>query len=400
MLRVLRTLTASLVLATAAWPQSASNDSFSDPRAGAEPLTQFALGSVVAGPFDVENGPPTANIRMLGVEYAFGRYFVTGGAPNAASPKYIYWFDTNGVYQGEVTQYNSMASNWGGRDGEADEANNKLYFGEEVGRIAEYTWNGSTLTNTNVYTITGAGTVRALARNPNTGRFYKCDFSLSIFEFDLNGTIHATYANPGAAFYGFAWDPCSNTLWGWSQSGTPAVRADELDPTTMTFTGRTFTGVAGVGTPIAGGCDIYVDPRNPGFLSMVALHQIDPTPDSLYVYDLAVPECGGPSFHLQVVGTCGGAMNFQVSGATPGGTVRLVYSSSTGSFTIPAGSPCAGTQLGLDRPINLAPITINIGPGGNGQSGSVNVPVGACGVVNVQALDLGSCTASNVILLR
>jgi hypothetical protein len=84
-----------------------------------------------------------------------------------------------------------------------------------------------------------------------------------------------------------AWDTANNTLWGWAQNGTPGLQAIELSvgASTLTPTGRTFQGQDQPLGSTAGGADIYFDPRNPGFLSMVGLHQA--APDSIAIYDIA-----------------------------------------------------------------------------------------------------------------
>ena len=104
---------------------------------------------------------------------------------------------------------------------------------------------------------------------------------------------------------------------------------------------------------------------------------------------------GGPLMTL--TGTCPGPVTANVSGATPGGQVGLLYAIGTGSFVIPAGNPCAGTTLGLDASAVLgAIVTANA-------SGSVSAgfqaPAIACGRVFGQAVDGATCTTSNVVSL-
>lgn len=99
---------------------------------------------------------------------------------------------------------------------------------------------------------------------------------------------------------------------------------------------------------------------------------------------------------LAVTPSCpsGGPIQISWSGATGGGTIALLYSRSTGSFRIPNGNPCAGTQLGLGS--NQIQIAYQ---GSAGQSGSrtVNSNAGpaACGGY-LQLLDLAICATSNV----
>ena len=99
---------------------------------------------------------------------------------------------------------------------------------------------------------------------------------------------------------------------------------------------------------------------------------------------------GGPS--LSLAGSCPGRITADVSGATPGGTVAYVFGVAQGSTTIPGG-PCAGTQLGIQGGVRLVGTDSADGSGHSSLSG--NAPAGACGHY-LQALDLSTCTTSNV----
>ncbi len=95
----------------------------------------------------------------------------------------------------------------------------------------------------------------------------------------------------------------------------------------------------------------------------------------------------GPS--LSISGTCPGLITIDVTGAGAFAGVALAYGAA-GSFTIPRGN-CPGTVLGISGP-TLAGI---FGADASGSlSLSVNVPAGLCGFT-VQAVDTGSCSASN-----
>ncbi|TAH34332.1 MAG: hypothetical protein EYC70_15405 [Planctomycetota bacterium] len=107
----------------------------------------------------------------------------------------------------------------------------------------------------------------------------------------------------------------------------------------------------------------------------------------------------GGGLQLSVTGTCGAQMTAQVGGGTANGQAAVIYCLGPGGpIAIPGGRPCAGTMLDLNNTATLGGV-VNLGPGGNGQLGPVNVPSGACGVVRVQALDLTSCATSNVVQL-
>jgi hypothetical protein len=277
-----------------------------------------ALGNVVAGPFDVQNtvAAPADN-GCLGVAAAFGFFWVSGRGPTATLIDHrIHKFSQAGVYQESYPQ-NSASAAWGGRDGAANEAANLLYFGEESGRITEYSYNPGTQDITFVRAINIAaqvpvGIVRALAFNPTNGHFYTANFNSSIWEFTIDPvTLVATHANAAGpaggigALYGLAYEESTDTLWGWSQNPTAAsipapglhqVFAAELNATTLVPTGRVFDGAvvpnSGIAPDnIAGGAEVVCDhPANPGKASLVAMHQAGP--DALVVYDLD-DNCGG-----------------------------------------------------------------------------------------------------------
>lgn len=102
--------------------------------------------------------------------------------------------------------------------------------------------------------------------------------------------------------------------------------------------------------------------------------------------------CGGGGVSLAYRGPCPGPVTAAVSGATPGGTVGLIYSSNTGSFTIPSGI-CAGTVTGLAAPVTLFGTATADGSGNATFSGTA--PQVACGLY-IQAIDASTCGTSNV----
>lgn len=80
-----------------------------------------------------------------------------------------------------------------------------------------------------------------------------------------------------------------------------------------------------------------------------------------------------------------------------GGTIGFVYTTNgAGSFIIPGGFTCAGTELGLNPPVVLGgsatgdPAVLNVG----------SVPGVACGNVTVQAIDASTCETSNVVVFN
>jgi hypothetical protein len=280
-----------------------------------------ALGTVVAGPFDIQNPVVApADNGCLGVASAFGFFWVAGrGSTGTIAAHRIHKFNLDGTYVESYAQ-NSASAAWGGRDGTANEAANLLYFGEEAGRLTEYSYSPGTqdiafVREINIAAQVPVGIVRALAFNPTNGHFYTANFSSSIWEFTIDPvTLVATHPNAAGpaggvgALYGLAYSESTDTIWGWSQNPTAAsipapglhqVFAAELNATTLAATGRVFDGAvvpnSGVAPDnIAGGAEVVCDhPSNPGNASLVAVHQA--TPDAMVVYDLDGP-CGNPCY--------------------------------------------------------------------------------------------------------
>jgi len=240
----------------------------------------------------------------LGVEHAWGNYWVSArGATLAAGSHLIAQFDYSGALLNTMIQQNTGATAWGIRDLEADEANNKLWGGQELSQLHEYNYTpGSpgTLSYATVHTISGApaGIVRALCRD-NTGVFYTASFNSTILKFTISPFVSVgILPAAGKNHYGLAYDRVNDTIWSFSQDnllivptppgGVDLVEINELDKTTGALTGNGGWSVLHGGaanTHVAGGLDIYEgDPLNPGKLTFAALHQW--TPDELNVLDL------------------------------------------------------------------------------------------------------------------
>jgi hypothetical protein len=99
---------------------------------------------------------------------------------------------------------------------------------------------------------------------------------------------------------------------------------------------------------------------------------------------------------LSASGACPGPAELNVSGATPSGPWALISSAGPGSVTVPGG-PCTGTDLGVS-PAGLRLRRISSADAAGAGSLPVSLPDVACGAY-VQALDLSSCEASNVVSL-
>jgi len=319
---------------------------------------QFLQGDVLAGPFDCST--PTANIRLLGVQKAWGYYWVTGGNA-AAGPFFVHQFELNGNFVQSFAQVIPLTTttSWGMRDLAADEPNNKLYGGMEGLLLQEYTFadptpgglvGDETLVHTADYSLTALGvntTIRALARDPSNGHFYTQSFTTPMYEFTLPNTLVATHANAGTSAYGLAFDTLNTTLWSFSQTAiysTPfpcaaggnadLVDIVEVDLTNLP-TGRGFAGVMEMidCTNIAGGIDFEDDGL--GNTRVIAFHQSNV--DKIIEYEVDT-SASGPTAYC-------------TSGTTSAGCVPVLSGSNNPSIS-GAGSPCVITCSQLEEAKN------------------------------------------------
>jgi len=100
---------------------------------------------------------------------------------------------------------------------------------------------------------------------------------------------------------------------------------------------------------------------------------------------------GGPT--LSKTGTCPGPVTLTVAGATPSGSVAMLYGN-PGSFTH-NGTPCNGLTINVGQPTLAGIIQAN----GSGVANvSFNAPPGLCGRTII-GVDIGSCTPTNTITL-
>lgn len=125
----------------------------------------------------------------------------------------------------------------------------------------------------------------------------------------------------------------------------------------------------------------------------------DPNGRSIDFMAKVVAGAGG-GITLGVTAQCpqGGQIAVEWGGATPGGTIALLFARGTGSFTIPNNRPCAGTMLGLSS--NQLQIAYS---GSAGQNGSrmvqSQIGSGVCGGW-LQLLDLTTCSTSNAAQIQ
>ena len=102
----------------------------------------------------------------------------------------------------------------------------------------------------------------------------------------------------------------------------------------------------------------------------------------------------GPT--LGLAGGCPGPVQLTAANCTPGGGVAFAYSLTQGAWTVPGGPACVGTVLPLVQPVLLG--TVPADAAGTAPFGG-NAPPAACGRVAAVAVDLTSCTPTNVVAL-
>lgn len=100
-----------------------------------------------------------------------------------------------------------------------------------------------------------------------------------------------------------------------------------------------------------------------------------------------------PPFTLSLSGDCPGTVTLEVSGATPHENVGIVYAEGPGCVSIPAGNPCNGTILNLNRTLALYDYLAADAEGKI--EFSLDIPGRACGYM-VQVFDVATCTTSSV----
>ncbi|MCL4199382.1 MAG: SBBP repeat-containing protein [Phycisphaerales bacterium] len=113
-------------------------------------------------------------------------------------------------------------------------------------------------------------------------------------------------------------------------------------------------------------------------------------------HDVFVVRLGVVRPALSVFSSCpsGGPVRADWSGGTPQGPAVLLFAQNIGQITIPDGTACAGSVLGLgSRRLQIARRATN-DPAGSG-SVNANAGPGACGGY-LQLLDLATCGTSNV----
>jgi len=139
-----------------------------------------------------------------------------------------------------------------------------------------------------------------------------------------------------------------------------------------------------------------LSPTAPSLVDLGASHfelQNGITYKGHFISGSAIPD---NDLNLIVSGACP-AVQFQISGATPNGSVALLRAGGSGSFVVLTGKPCTGTVLGLDNSVALGRMLRANAQGS--VSLSVNLLSAACGRTVLQVLDVPSCATSAVVPL-
>jgi hypothetical protein len=404
----------ALAMAAAAHAQQLpSNDAAAFPAAltTAAPATGSYLAQYprFRGPINAEAGLAT-NQGVLGIEFAWGHYWVSGRGPGGVGTHVIGQFDTAGTLLNSTFQQNTGATAWGVRDMESDEANNKLWGGQEGNQLQEYNriaGTPDTLVYNTLHTIAGAaGTIRSLARNPATGEFYSATFNSAITVFKINPvSIVLSIPANGMNHYGMGYDHVNDTIWSFHQdnlnivplppAGSDLVEIHELNKTTGAPTGQSGWSVPyGVaGQNLAGGMDVYEETGNPNKLSFAVLHQN--TVDEINSLDSGKPTSPAPVIYCTAkVNSLGCTPSIGSSGANPPSatigngfnvTCTSVINNKSGLLFYgnagQAATPFQGGTLCVKTPIKRTPAQSSGGnPPPNDCSGNYSIDMNAFAV--------------------
>ena len=242
-------------------------------------ITARALGDPLVT-IDVEGA--AGNNLLLGVEFALGHYWVTGGDASSGLG-WLYAISPAGSLVGTYQQA-AGCTGWGGRDLAYDGTH--LYYGCDDGLIHEV--DPATGGATGVTIPSPIVPARALAYDAATDHFWTANWDSSLYEIDRTGAIIHTFAAIGLSTYGFAWDswsPGGPYLWAYSQDGgDPALLASQINPATGTLTGVSFLGTGAAGE-MAGGAATSVEiPGQTNRVCLVTMTQ--GVTDAVVVYDL------------------------------------------------------------------------------------------------------------------
>lgn len=243
-----------------------------------------ALGDVL---FDIDAGTAASDTQLLGVEFALGYYWVTGGN-SGVDPNKLYKLDPTGALVASWDQPGNTG--WGWRDLAFD--GTYLYASDDSGATVKQI-DPATGAPTGVTIPCPLPLCRALAYDPGMDHFWAANWDSIIYEFDRTGAVIHSFPPVGRATYGMGWDnitPGGPYLWLWSQDGVDCTngfcgRASQVHAMTGTLTGAVFDGVPySPGTQELAGGAAVIPNLVPGKLVLVAMHQA--SPDMIVGYEL------------------------------------------------------------------------------------------------------------------
>ncbi len=216
------------------------------------------------------------------------------------------------------------------------------------------------------------------------------------------------YTDTGFRFFALDYNPVDDLFYGYTEYGDSGLYSINIDTGEMLKLQGTIPASNGQGRGLAVGRNaVYLtatrgDDEIPYFAydisqgvggEWVAFTQ--PFPAYHSTGGAAYVTQAGHDIQLSIEGECPGFVQITTISGTAFGDVALVYAYGEGSFTIPGGV-CAGTELGLNGTVKLATVLM---ADSDGVASLVReLPASICGgEIVVQAIDLSTCAASNVV---
>jgi hypothetical protein len=220
----------------------------------------------------------TGDGLCLGVEFAFGSFWVTGAGPSPGSdPNYLYRLDRQGQLLSSFVQPTENGFGW--RDLCCD--GQYLYASSDSAIIQIDPTDGQP---TGLEIAGPTSPCRGLAYDPETDHFYVANFNQPIREIDRQGNIVNSWSHSYDIF-GLAWDPSPDGPWLWTTSTGPSgsLLANRFDPRLGVFSGGFVRPSIDSANATAGGAAFTAD-LVPGRGSLVCL--IQDMPDRLLACEL------------------------------------------------------------------------------------------------------------------
>lgn len=302
------------------------------------------LGQPVAGPFPLGPGT-TGSLSHSGAAWMDGSLWVGGNATMPGGGAWIHELDRFAVYRSSTptcplpSDLASPPRDFAWIDSTTSAAD--CLYSVKQDKLCCYEKGPNGLVC--ILETTLPVPMDSLAVDSLTGLHYGAlgTSPITVFTVDSNtGAVQVVNTLPpsGKLVRGLAWNPVTNTLWAAcanNPQGGPLnlVQFNELSAQTGALTGQSFMGVTNLPAPnVLAGCEIYHDFRNPGKLSIVAVHRS--APDALMIYDLGTPFA------------CTGYPRTYCTGKTNSlGCVPVIDSNGTPQAGAPSGFTLRGTNV-------------------------------------------------------